>query len=195
MTVGPPSPSRVDSRLPPTISKHEFPLPLLGLLPKFYVNRCRQQSLVQISKCSLKNEVNPVPRIAEHCNIFILDLHLQSQRSTSTWETVADVCPHPTLYLALIKVVLCVFLEKQMSCGRTRRTGTWKKRLRLLQSFPSDCFGPPHRCRNDVIIWSPTWNCLLEFFGCLPPSLSKFSGKESVVELGRSISPSPSPSL
>ena len=108
-------------------------------------------------------------RMAKHCNIFILPLHLQSQRSTSTWETVA-VVPTPHC-LALIKVVLCVFLEKQMSCGRTRtRTGTWKKRFRLLQSFPSDCFGPPHRCRNDVIIWSPTWNCLLEFFGCLPPS-------------------------
>ena len=190
MTVGPPSPSRVDSPLPPTISKHEFPLPLLGLLPKFYVNRCRLQSLVQISKCFIEKYNDPVSRMAKHCNIFTLHLHLQSQRSTSTWETVAVVpTPH---YLALIKVVLCVFLEKQMSCGRE---GTWKKRLRLLQSFPSDCFGPPRRCRNDVIIWSPTWNCLLEFFGCLPLSLSKFSGKESVVELGRSISPSPSPSL
>ena len=54
VTVGPPPPSRVDSPLPPTISKHEFPLPLLGLLPKFYVNRCRQQSLVQISKCFIE---------------------------------------------------------------------------------------------------------------------------------------------
>ena len=108
VTVGPPSPSRVDSRLPPTISKHEFPLPLLGLLPKFYVNRCRRQSLVQISKCSLKNEVNPVPRIAEHCNIFILDLHLQSQRSTSTWETVAVDCHHPALSCTHKSRPLCV---------------------------------------------------------------------------------------